>query len=138
MTKETVQVVEKEVEVVEKSQFEAIQKQLQTKTEELQKALELVEVFKKKEQEAIAKARKEELTKACGAETAEVIFKACGNAEDEVFADVVKALSAMQAKVESSDLFKETGASVTAQEDADDHLSSVKKALLAKLQNQSK
>ena len=135
MTKE-VQVIEQttEVEVIAKSQFDEIQKQLQTQTEELQKALELVETFKKKEQEAIAKARKEELTKACGAETAEVIFKACGNAEDEVFADVVKALGAMQAKVESSDLFKETGASVTAQEDAAE--SPIAKALKARLSKQ--
>jgi len=110
MTKE-VQVIEQEVEVIAKSQFDEIQKAFDTQTAELTKALDLVKQFEVEKKEAIAKSRKESLVAVVG-DKAEVIFKACGEATDEVFADVVKALADMQAVIEKSDLFKEQGASV--------------------------
>lgn len=116
MAKETVQVIDAEIEVVNKAQYDEIQKAMQLQTEQLNKALEQVELFKKEKQEAIAKNRKEQLVKACG-EKAEIIFKACGDATDEDFAAVVKALADMQSVIEKSDLFKETGASVEVEAD---------------------
>lgn len=111
MTKE-VQVIEQEVEVIAKAQFDAIQKQLEDQQVELQKALDLVKQFEAEKKEAIAKSRKEQISKACG-KHAEVIFKAVGECEEETFVEVVKALAEMQELIEKSALFQEQGASVS-------------------------
>jgi hypothetical protein len=108
---ENVQVIEQEVEVIAKSQFDEIQKAFDAQKEELQKALDLVNELKKEKQEAIAKSRKEQLAEVAG-DKAEVLFKACGEATDEIFADVVKALGEMKSQVEKSKMFEEVGASV--------------------------
>jgi hypothetical protein len=108
---EEVHVVEREVELVEKSALDSIQKAFAEQTEQLNKALKHLEQLEAEKKEAIAKSRKEQLVKACG-DKAEVIFKACGEATDEIFEGVVKALSDMQSVIEKSDLFKEQGASV--------------------------
>lgn len=100
------------VEVVEKAQFEAIQKQLEDQKVELEKAVALVKQYEDEKKEAIAKARKEQVTKACG-KHAEVIFKAVGECEEETFVAVVKALAEMNELVEKSALFQEQGASVS-------------------------
>ena len=115
MTQE-VKVIEQttEVEMIAKSQFDSIQKQLQEQQVELQKALDLVKKYETEKKEAIAKSRKEQLDKACG-KYAEVIFKACGEVEDSLFAEVVKSLSEMQEQVEKSAMFQEMGASVEEQ-----------------------
>lgn len=101
--------------VIAKAEFEAIKKQLEDQKAELQKANELVTKYETEKKEAIAKARKEQLTKACGKHS-EVIFKALGECKEEDFVAVVKALSEMNELIEKSALFQEQGASV---EDAD-------------------
>lgn len=131
MTKE-VQTIEQTVEVIEKAQFEAIQKQLADNQVELQKALDLVKQFEAEKKEAIAKSRKEQLSKACGKHS-EVIFKACGECEEELFVEVVKALAEMQDLVEKSALFQEQGASVSDGEVTQE--SSLAKVIKAKYSN---
>lgn len=108
---EPVQVIDQEVEVIAKSQFDEIQKAFDAQKEELQKALDLVNKFQEEKKEAIAKARKEKLVAVVG-DKAEVIFKACGEANDESFDAVVKALSDMTSQIEKSKMFEEVGADV--------------------------
>lgn len=133
--KSMTQEVQKTVGVVEKAEFEAIQKQLADNQAELQKALDLVKQFEAEKKEAIAKARKEELTKACG-KHAEVIFKAVGECEEETFVEVVKALAEMQELIEKSALFQEQGASVSDGEINEE--SPIAKALQARLAKRNK
>ena len=115
MTKE-VKTVEQEitVEMVEKSAFESIQKQLDDQKVELQKALDLVKTFEAEKKEAVRKARFEQVKTAVKNDAkAEVLFKAVGLVEDQTdFEAVVKALAEMQAVVEKSDLFVEKGVQV--------------------------
>lgn len=124
---EKVQVIEQEVEVIAKSQFDEIQKAFDAQKEELQKALDLVNELKKEKQEAIAKARKEQLVEVAG-DKAEVLFKACGEATDEIFTEVVKALGEMKAQVEKSKMFEEVGASVEEETVKEDPLNRLIKA----------
>lgn len=122
------------VEVVEKAQFEAIQKQLEDQKVELEKALDLVKQFEAEKKEAIAKARKEQIVKSCG-KHAEVIFKAVGECEEETFVAVVKALAEMQELIEKSALFQEQGASVSDGEiNEESNLAKVIKAKYSKKQ----
>ncbi len=114
MTKE-VQVIEQEVEVIAKAQFDEITKKFETQATELQKALDLVKQFETEKKEAVAKSRMEQLVLVCG-DKSEVIFKACGESEDQVFADVVKALAEIKEQVEKSAMFEEQGASVEAEQ----------------------
>lgn len=134
MTKE-VKTVEQEmtVEMVEKSAFESIQKQLEDQKVELQKALDLVKAFEAEKKEAIRKARFEQVKNAVKDETkAEVLFKAVGLVEDESeFEAVVKALAEMQAVVEKSDLFVEKGVQVESAKAPEE--SAVAKAIKARL-----
>lgn len=119
MTEKT-QVIEQEVEVIAKSQYDEIVKAQAVMQEQLQKALDQVKLYEAEKKEAIAKSRKETLDKACG-KHAEVIFKAVAEADDAVFADVVKALSEMSELVEKSALFQEQGASVSDVETAEEN-----------------
>ena len=107
-----------QVEVVEKSQFEAVQKAFDEQKVELQKALDLVKAFEAEKKEAVRKARFEQVKTAVKDDAkAEVLFKAVGLVEDEVeFEAVVKALAEMQALVEKSSLFVEQGVQVEADE----------------------
>lgn len=119
MTKEVqVAEIEKTVEVVEKSQLDAIQKAFNEQKEELQKALELVTKFETERKEAIRKARLEQVKTAVKDQAkADVLFKALGLVEDETdFQAVVKTLADMQAVVDKSDLFVEKGVQVEADE----------------------
>lgn len=115
MTKE-VQVIEQQVEVIAKAQFDEIQKALEDQKVELQKALDLVKQYETEKKEAIAKSRKEQLEKAAG-KHAEVIFKACGELEEELFVEVVKAFADMQEQINKSAAFQELGANVGDVED---------------------
>lgn len=126
-----------EVEMVAKAELDVIQKAFKEQQEQLEKALASVAKFEQERKEQIAKSRKDQLQAACG-EHAEVLFKAVGEAEEGVFADVVKALSAMKEQVEKSKLFEEVGANVEPEEPADNATAAVKKALLAKLNQQTK
>lgn len=112
-TNMTQEVQVEQVEMVEKSQLEQLLKAQADMQVELQKARDLLSVYEQEKKDAIAKARKQELTAAVKqADVAEVLFKAVKDAADEDFAAVVKALADMQAVVEKSAMFEEQGASV--------------------------
>lgn len=120
MSQEDVKQDEPKVEMVEKAQFESIEKAL-TETKELLKAAqEQLVAFQAKEKEAITKARFAQVKDAVGDEAvATVLFKAVGLVEDQaVVEEVVKALAGLKAQVEQSDLFKEVGASAQDQSPA--------------------
>lgn len=123
-------------ELIAKAQFDEVQKALDTQKEELQKALDSIAVFKAKEKEQVAKARKADLVAAVEAEyEAEKLFKAVGELEEEQFQAVVEVVKALNKKVDESDLFKETGVKskntdVTKSANADP----VANALVARLQ----
>lgn len=125
--KET-QVAQVEVEVVEKSALEAVEKQaaleketlekaLADNKEALQKALDMVALFEKEKKEAITKARFEAVKDAVKDEAkAEVLFKAANLVENEAdFEAVVKALKDMTDLAEKGELFVEKGVSVEAE-----------------------
>lgn len=119
-TKAEFTVVEKQVEMIEKSQFEAILKQMQDmkaqaeqQQVELQKAKEQVEKFEQERKEAIEKQRLVDLEAAVKhKEHAAVLHKALKQAEQAEFTDVVKALAAISLQAEQSDLFVEKSAQV--------------------------
>lgn len=103
---------EVQIEMIEKAQFESVQKALEAQTVELQKALDVIKQFEAEKKEAIQKARFDLLKSAVkDNEKAEVLFKAVGLVEDETeFQAVVKAIGELVAQVEKSDLFVEKGA----------------------------
>lgn len=103
---------EVQVEMIEKAQFESVQKALEAQAVELQKALDVIKQFEAEKKEAIQKARFDLLKSAVkNDEKAEVLFKAVGLVEDEnEFQAVVKAIGELVAQVEKSDLFVEKGA----------------------------
>jgi len=135
LNKETSMTVE--TQVIEKSEFDAIQKAFDEQKELLAKALEQVAKFEQEKKEAIAKARKEKVQAAVkNADRADVLFKAVGLVESDAdFEAVIKALTEMQELVEKSELFVEKGAEVEEQQEEN----SVAKLLKARLAaNQSK
>ena len=136
-TKAEFTVVEKQVEMIEKSQFEAILKQMQAmkaqaeqQQVELQKAKEQVEKFEQERKEAIEKQRLADLEAAVKhKEHAAVLHKALKQAEQAEFTDVVKALAAISLQAEQSDLFVEKSAAVQDKQSAeDDHLTRLLKS----------
>ena len=139
-TKAEFTVVEKQVEMIEKSQFEAILKQMQDmkaqaeqQQVELQKAKEQVEKFEQERKEAIEKQRLVDLEAAVKhKEHAAVLHKALKQAEQAEFAEVVKALAAISLQAEQSDLFVEKSAQVEDKPEVEE--SAIAKALRARLQ----
>lgn len=130
MTQE-VKTIEQEVEVVEKSQFDLIQKALDDQKVELQKAMQVIAQYEAEKKLAIEKSRKQEILNAVKDEQkAEVLFKAVKDTTDEDFTAVVKALADMVIAVEKSDLFVEQGATVEVDEVQNE--SHVQKLLKAK------
>ena len=136
-TKAEFTVVEKQVEMIEKSQFEAILKQMQDmkaqaeqQQVELQKAKEQVEKFEQERKEAIEKQRLVDLEAAVKhKEHAAVLHKALKQAEQAEFTEVVKALAAISLQAEQSDLFVEKSAAVQDKQSAeDDHLTRLLKS----------
>ena len=135
-TKAEFTVVEKQVEMIEKSQFEAILKQMQAmkaqaeqQQVELQKAKEQVEKFEQERKEAIEKQRLADLEAAVNnKEHAAVLHKALKQAEQAEFAEVVKALAAISLQAEQSDLFVEKSAQVEEKSTDEDHLTRLLKA----------
>lgn len=135
---DNVKVIEQlvETEVVEKSQFEAIQKQAQEQAELLKAAMQELEVFKAEKAAFIAKARKQALVDAAKDEAkADQLFKAVGSLDDADFNAVVDVVKALATAVEKSDLFVEKGASVESEVAPVLEESLVAKALKMKLQN---
>lgn len=117
--------LEMTVEVVEKSQLDAVQKAFEEEKVALQKALDaqksqleeaqkILKALEQEKKEAIVKARFESLKAAVkNDEKAEVLFKAASLVEDEeTFQAVVKTLADMTQVIEQSELFVEKGVSV--------------------------
>lgn len=95
-----------------KNSFVELQKSFDETKVELQKANETIAAFQKEKQEAIEKARFEQVKAAVKDDAkAEILFKAVKNATEEDFQVVVKSLSELTNKVDDSELFKESGAS---------------------------
>ena len=96
--------------MIEKAQYDAIQKALNEQKEQLEKATKALAEFEAKEKEAIAKARKADILAAVEAEdAAEKLFKAVEELATEAFNDVVEVLKGLNVKVEKSLLFTEQG-----------------------------
>jgi hypothetical protein len=112
-SKMTVKTVEQEVivEMVEKSQFESIEKALKEQAVALEKALETVKQYEIEKAAAIQKSRKETLKSVVKDDTkVEALVKGLALVEsDEIFQDVIKALEDMMTAQKNSDLFKEQG-----------------------------
>lgn len=135
MTKaEKVTVVEQtmDVEMIEKAQFESIQKQFAETQEMLQKALATVAQFEQEKKELIAKQRLANLEAVVAKEHADVIFKAVKDTADEDFQAVVKALGTISVAVAQSDLFVEKG--VVVEDKPVENESAVARLIKAKLQ----
>lgn len=95
-----------------KNSLVELQKSFEDTKVELQKANETIAAFQKEKQEAIEKARFEQVKAAVKDDAkAEILFKAVKNATEEDFQVVVKSLSELTNKVDDSELFKESGAS---------------------------
>ena len=119
-------------EMVEKSAFEAIQKQFVETQEMLQKALATVAQFEQEKKELIAKQRLANLEAVVAKEHADVIFKAVKDTADEDFQAVVKALGTISVAVAQSDLFVEKG--VVVEDKPVENESAVARLIKAKLQ----
>lgn len=141
----TVAAEEIQIEVVEKSTLELIQKQLEEQKQELQKALDAqkaeMEVLKaakaaleQEKKEALVKARFNAVKAAVKCdEKSEVLFKAVGLVEsEEVFQEVVKALADMAALAEQNEMFVEKGVSVEGEGKEDKNESQIAKLLKAR------
>lgn len=108
---------------ITKAQYEDIQKSLdelkkdnESKTQELQKAAELLKHYKDKEEAAIAKARKESLVAVVEVEEqAEKLFKAVASLDEQQFQDVVEVLKSVSTK--EDDFFVEKGATAVTDTD---------------------
>ena len=119
-------------EMVEKSAFEAIQKQFAETQEALEKAMATVAQFEQEKKELIAKQRLANLEAVVAKEHADVIFKAVKDTADEDFQAVVKALGTISAAVAQSDLFVEKG--VVVEDKPVENQSAVARLIKAKLQ----
>lgn len=121
-----------DVEMIEKAQFESIQKQFAETQEMLQKALATVAQFEQEKKELIAKQRLANLEAVVAKEHADVIFKAVKDTADEDFQAVVKALGTISVAVAQSDLFVEKG--VVVEDKPVENESVVARLIKAKLQ----
>lgn len=129
----TDKVAEQEVDVVAKAQYDEIQKAFKEQEEQLQKATAMLEEFKQKEKEQIQKAREATLLAAVEAkDTAEKLFKAVGELEQEQFDVVVEVVKSLVQKASDTDMFKEIGSQ---QEGEQVHKSTVQKILAQKYAN---
>lgn len=129
----TEKVAEQEVDVVAKAQYDEIQKAFKEQEEQLQKATAMLEEFKQKEKEQIQKAREATLLAAVEAkDTAEKLFKAVGELEQEHFDAVVEVVKSLTAKATDTVMFKEVGSQ---QEGEQVHKSTVQKILAQKYAN---
>lgn len=96
--------------MIEKAQYDAIQKALDEQKEQLEKANKALADFEAKEKLAIEKARKADILAAVEVEeTAEKLYKAIGELAPEAFADVIEVVKSLSTKVEKSAYFTEQG-----------------------------
>ena len=102
-----------ETEMIEKSQFDAIQKQASEAQELLKAAMQELELFKAEKQAMIVKARKQsvlDVVKDQG--KADSLYGAIAGLADAEFDSVVAIVKSLSEQVEKSALFQEQGASV--------------------------
>lgn len=114
-----VKTVEQEVtvEMVEKAQFELVQKALDEQKAALQKAMETIAQFEAEKKEAVVKAKTAKLAGAVDEKHLAIVTKAALALEaDEDFEAFVTAVSEMKQAVEKSALFEEQGASGESEE----------------------
>ena len=96
--------------MIEKAQYDAIQKALDEQKEQLEKATKALADFEAKEKLAVEKARKADILAAVEVEdTAEKLYKAVGDLSPEAFADVIEVVKSLSKKVEKSVFFTEQG-----------------------------
>lgn len=114
MTQET-KVIEQEVEVVEKSQFVAVEKALLEQKVALEKALQTIAQFEAEKKEAIVKSKTAAVQAVVKNEKqAAVLLKAALSLESDAdFEALVGVIKEMQEQVEKSALFQEIGAGST-------------------------
>jgi hypothetical protein len=126
------QVIEKEVEVVEKSQFTALEKALDENKVALEKALSTIAAFEAEKKEAIAKAKTAKIQEIVKDEkkTAALAKAALSLESEDDFSAFVAAVQAMMSTVETSEMFVEKGAKVDEAEPAKE--TPIEKALKAK------
>lgn len=114
-----VKVVEQvvETEMIEKSQFDAIQKQAADTQELLKSAMQELEMFKAEKQAMVVKARKQsvlDVVKDQG--KADSLYGAIAGLADAEFDSVVSIVKSLSEQVEKSALFQEQGATVESTE----------------------
>lgn len=114
-----VKVVEQvvETEMIEKSQFDAIQKQAADAQELLKSAMQELEMFKAEKQAMVVKARKQsvlDVVKDQG--KADSLYGAIAGLADAEFDSVVSIVKSLSEQVEKSALFQEQGATVESTE----------------------
>lgn len=133
------------VEMVEKSALVDLQKSLEDKSVELQKALDSIAVFKQEKQEQITKSKTAQFTAVVKDEklVAPIVKAALALESDEDFTAFLGAITSMQVAVEKSKetleksaLFQEQGASVSEEEKPQE--SAVARVLKANLAKQAK
>lgn len=107
-------IVDKEVEVVEKSAFVAIEKQLEDQKVALQKAMDTITAYENEKKQAIAKAKTDKVNALVKDEKHALAIAKAGLAleSEDDFTAFMQAVQAMTAAVETSEMFVEKGASV--------------------------
>ena len=112
MTKET-QVIEQEVEVIAKAEFDIINKALEEQKVQLEKAMQVIAQFEAEKKEAITKAKTEKVKALVKDQSAlAIVTKASLSLESEDdFAAFLAAIQAMQATVTTETMFMEKGVS---------------------------
>jgi hypothetical protein len=122
MTKPTTETKTVTVEMVEKSALESLQKSLDDQKQELQKALDTINLFEQEKKANIVKSKTAQFTAVIKDEKvlAPVLKAALALESDEDYTLFLSAVTAMQAEVtkqkeqlEKSALFTEQGATVT-------------------------
>ena len=105
-------------EMVEKSALTAIEKAMEDTKVELQKALAQVKQFEEEKKQAVVKSKTDAVTALVkDAKQAEVLVKAAlALDKQEDFEALVGVVKALVEQVDKSDLFKEVGASASADE----------------------
>jgi len=129
--KSMTQTIEKEVEVVEKSALETVQKSLDETKVALEKALEQVAAFEAEKKAAIVKAKTAQITEVIKDEKASaVLVKAALSLEDADFTTFVEVVKSLNEQKANADLFIEKGATTDSAEKVEE--SAIVKLMKAK------
>lgn len=136
MTQE-VKTIEQEVEVVEKAQFDLVQKALDEQRVNLEKAMETIAKFEQEKKEAIVKAKTSAIQAVVKNEKqAVVVLKAALALEDQADFDAfVQTMKDMHEQIEKSALFQEQGITADTEEKASEKESAVARLIKAQFAN---